>query len=218
MKIGITTFGCDNGKSGIGRYVLHLLEEFGRLNSKVRFEVLVHPTEKETFATNAPNMETLVVPDAGEGALSNVFWHSRKLPGLCRERGYDALFLPAANRRVPFHCPCPTLGTVHDFSSLHVQGKYDAAHLFYIRHVLPALVRRLTHVVTVSESSKRDIVQYAKVPAEKVSVTPLAADAETYCPRPKEEAQCRMAARHGLRTPYLLYISRSNIPVRTTSG
>ncbi len=49
------------------------------------------------------------------------------LPLLARRRGYDVVFLPAANRRAPVWAGAPSVGTVHDFSSLHVRGKYDPA-------------------------------------------------------------------------------------------
>ena len=44
----------------------------------------------------------------------------------------------------PFGCHAPSVGTVHDFSSIHVADKYDPARMFYIKRVLPFLIRRLT--------------------------------------------------------------------------
>jgi glycosyltransferase involved in cell wall biosynthesis len=104
------------------------------------------------------------------------------------------------------------VGTVHDFSSIHVPGKYDRARLFYITRVLPFLVRRLTHVLTVSESSKRDIVEYARVPEEKVTVTPLAANPGVFFPRDQQEAVAMLSPRHAVRTPFILYTSRIEHP------
>jgi glycosyltransferase involved in cell wall biosynthesis len=129
-----------------------------------------------------------------------------------RERAFDVLFLPAGNRRLPWYVPCPTVGTVHDFSSIHVPGKYDRARMLYITRVLPLLIRRLTHVLTVSESSKRDIVEYAGVAKDKVTVTPLAADPGVYFPRDPQEAAALVAPRHAVRPPFILYTSRIEHP------
>jgi glycosyltransferase involved in cell wall biosynthesis len=104
------------------------------------------------------------------------------------------------------------VGTVHDFSSLHVAGKYDAAHLIYIKRVLPGLVRRLTEVIAVSESGKHDIVTYARVPANRVQVIPEAADSAVYYPRTDKQELARAQARYGITMPYLLYVSRIEHP------
>ena len=42
MKIGILTFACDAGRSGIGQYLIHLLREFPKIAPDVEFEVVGH--------------------------------------------------------------------------------------------------------------------------------------------------------------------------------
>jgi len=122
------------------------------------------------------------------------------------------LFLPAGNRRLPFSVSCPTVGTVHDFSSIHVTGKYDPARRFYITKVLPVFIRRLSRVITVSESSKKDIVEFAEVPGERVTVIPLGVDQARYYPRSKQESLSKIVGRYSITPPYILYISRIEHP------
>ena len=150
--------------------------------------------------------------------MLNVAWHQACLPGYCRRRGYDVLFLPAGNRRVSIHAPCPAVGTVHDFSNLHVKGKYDPARMFYQGHVLPWMVRRLKKVITISESSKRDIVECAGVPETRVSVISLALDHGNYFPRHGVEAAERIRGRYHIDRPYILYISRIEHPGKNHVG
>jgi len=119
---------------------------------------------------------------------------------------------------LPVSLPCPSVGTVHDFSSIHVEGKYDPARMFYIKRVLPFLIRRLTRVLTVSESSKKDIVEYAGVPGEQVTVTPNAADYQLYFPRDKKDVVPQICPKYGIRPPYVLYISRIEHPGKNHAG
>jgi glycosyltransferase involved in cell wall biosynthesis len=212
MKIGITTFGGDGGKSGISQYIINLLREFLRLESQADFEVFVYENEKDIFLADQIRMHPLCFGGRLRNPALNVAWHQFMLPRWCRKREYDVLFLPAGNRRLPLRAPCPTVGTVHDFSSIHVKGKYDPARMFYITRMLPMLVRRLTRVLTVSESSKKDIVEYAGVPPDRVTVTPLAADGRLYYPREKAGAAARISQKYGVRPPYVLYISRIEHP------
>ena len=212
MKIGITTFGGDGGKSGISQYIINLLREFSSLMSGESGEVLVYEEEKNIFVPDNGDILPLCFDYRLRSPILNLAWHQVALPRWCRKRKYDVLFLPAGNRRLPLSVPCPTVGTVHDFSSLHVEGKYDPARMFYISRVLPPLIRRLTRVITVSESSKRDIVEHAGVPEERITVTPLAADSQLYFPRDKENATSRIRARYGVQPPYIFYLSRIEHP------
>ena len=215
MKIGICTFGCDGGKSGISRYTIELIKEFAVSGSEHEFEIIAHEDEQQIFAPPAEhsaNFKMLLYPAELRATTKNIMWHQTVLPRLCKERGFDVLFLPAGNRRLPFKCPCPTVGTVHDFSSLHVQGKYSPAHMIYIKKILPALCRRLTRAITVSECSKRDIVQYAHVPQDRVDVIYSAADKQVYKQYDAETAHNLASQKYGLNRPYLLYASRIEHP------
>jgi len=218
MKIGICTFGGDGGKSGISQYIIQLMREFGRQPDGCSFEVIGYPDERDLFVPASSAMAHLPFGRELKNPLRNVLWHQTSLPGCCRRRGFDVLFLPAGNRRLPVYSPCPTVGAVHDFSSIHVPGKYDRARMFYITRVLPFLVRRLTHVITISESSKRDILEYAHVPEEKVTVTPLAANPEVYHPGDPDRALSLLSPKYKLRRPFILYTSRIEHPGKNHAG
>jgi len=212
MRIGITTFGGDGGKSGISQYIIKLLEEFAGIDHRHDIEVIVYRDEKSIFIPASADFTSLLYDGRLRSPVVNVAWHQVGLPRLCRERAYDVLFLPAGNRRLPLHVGCPTVGTVHDFSSIHVSGKYDAGRMFYIRRVLPFLIRRLSHVITISESSCRDIVEYAGVGQNRVSIIPLGVDHNTFFARDKTQCARQLAAKYGVQPPYILYISRIEHP------
>ena len=144
--------------------------------------------------------------------LINICWHQTALPHWCRRRDLDVLFLPAANRRVAFKLPCPSVGTVHDLSSLHVPGKYDRWRDFYIKRLLPPLIRRLTRVISPSESTKRDIIEYAEVPEDRVHVIPNGVDHELYRQQNRATARERVYTAFGIGVPYILYVSRLEHP------
>ncbi len=212
MKIGVVTFACDAGRSGIGQYLIHLMREFPAVAPELHIEVIGHEDEISVFLPPQHNYAIYPVSTRWQHPILNILWQNVMLPLICRTRRYGAVFLPAANRRLPLRLPCPTVGTVHDFSSIHVAGKYDPLRDFYIRHILPFLVRRLTRVIAVSECTKRDIVQFARVPAGRIAVIPHGVDRDTYHPGDKAEAQHRVCGKYGIRPPYILYISRIEHP------
>ena len=209
LFVGITTFGGDGGRSGISRYIQHLLRGFARRRGELRYEVLLHRGDRGVFGV--AELSACELSDCLRPPIANIAWHQLRLPGLCRERGYDVLLLPAANRRLPFRAPCRTVGTFHDCAAWHVAHKYDRLRMLYIERFLPILVRRLDRVLTVSESSKRDIVELSGVPPERIVVTPLAAD-ERFVPGDPERAFARIGPKYGLVRPMILYVSRIEHP------
>jgi len=216
ITIGICTLGCDGGQSGIGQYVVSLLEEFSRIISSSRtdldFEVIAHVSEAPIFLQRAASLRAHSVADSLRPPIVNVVWHLTALPALCRSRRYDVLFLPAGNRRLPLRVPCPSVGTIHDFSSLHVREKYDRWRVLYIRRVLPVLIRRLSRIITVSDCSRRDLVDYAGARVAAVSVVPNGVDHAVYFPANRDDALQHVAAKYGIRPPFVLYVSRLEHP------
>ncbi len=212
MNVGVTTFGGDGGRSGIGRYITQLLRALASIENDAQWQVAVHADEAPVFMPDAPAWKQSTVSGQWRSPVANVAWHQWALPSWCRAGKQDVLFLPAGNRRLPWRCPCPSVGVVHDFSALHVAAKYDPARMFYIKTVLPALIRRLTHVITVSDSSRQDLLEYAKVPDERITVTPLGADHGFFNPGDRERAGAAVLEQTGVTAPYLLYVSRLEHP------
>ncbi len=219
VTIGVSCFAGDGGRSGIGRYFVSLLREFETLaRPDERFEIAVTAGERDLFLVADPRFRVLEVTDALGRPVLNVGWHLTALWVVARRRRWDVAFLPAANRRLPFAMPCPTVGTVHDLASLHVPGKYDLVRTLYITRVLPVLMRRLTRVIVPSESTRDDVVRAVRVPAERVEVIPHGVDESRFRPRDASAAGERLAGRLGIRKPYLLYVSRIEHPGKNHVG
>ncbi len=79
---------------------------------------------------------------------------------------------------LPLHCPVPAVLTVQDLSwerDPDVFGWWDLATFkLFVR----SSVKRASHVFAISERTKRDLVELYGTQPEKITVTPLAPDAE----------------------------------------
>lgn len=212
MKVLVTTFGGDGGKSGVSQYIIQFLRHCREFGPDMQFDVLLYEDEKAVYTDHDPELHPICQDERLRKATVNILWHQTGYPAFCRKHGYDVVFIPGGNRRLPWRSPCPTVVTCHDLGILHVPDKYDAAHRFYNLRVLPKLLRRQTHILTVSETSKQDIVSYTGVPDERVSVTYNGVDHETYQPGDAAEARAIIEKNYGVDTPYLLYISRIDHP------
>lgn len=212
MRIGVATFGSDRGRCGIGRYIVQLLRQFAARDRGHQFEVMMLEDDRDAYACDAPWMRPLVFPERLRRATASLIWHQLALPRLCRDRGYDVLWLTSANRRLPYAVPCPTVGTVHDLAAFHLPGKYDRIHEVYARRILPRLIGRLDRVITVSRSTRDDVIRHTALPAARVDVIPLAADPTVFHPRPRSDAREVVRERFGLLGPYVLCVARLEHP------
>jgi glycosyltransferase involved in cell wall biosynthesis len=106
----------------------------------------------------------------------------------------------------------PSVGTVHDLSQLHVPQKYDALRMFYIMRILPRMMRRLTRVISVSESTRRDLESFARIEAGRSRVIHNGADLKRFAPRDRDAAKTAVATELGLPPDFVLYIARLEHP------
>jgi glycosyltransferase involved in cell wall biosynthesis len=114
----------------------------------------------------------------------------------------------------PPSAPCPSVVTVHDVSyKIYPEFFSPRVRLITALLVGPSM-RRAAKVITLSESTKRDIMRFYKLPAHKVMVTPAAAGPQF---RPQTEAEVnRVRERYRLSRQYLLAVGdvqpRKNLP------
>jgi len=212
MKIGISAFATDSGKSGISQYAANVVRRLVELAPQHDFVAFVNRADAAWVQTWHPRLKVVALPDWTGHPVASIFWHLTALPGLLRTQGCDLCFMPAGNRRLAWSYGMPSVGTVHDFSQLHVPQKYDAARMFYIMRVLPGMMRRLTRVISVSESTRRDLESFARVPAERIRVIYNGADLERFAPRPRAGARAELPAGLPIPERYILYVARLEHP------
>ena len=155
MKIGISAYATDSGKSGISQYAENIIGRLPDIAPGQEFVVFVNEADAEWVRTWHPRLQVVSFPDWTAHPVANIFWHLTAFPLQLRRHGCDVVFMPAGNRRLGWFYGMPSVGTVHDFSQLHVPQKYDAFRMFYIMRILPRMMRRLTRVISVSESTQQ---------------------------------------------------------------
>lgn len=91
-----------------------------------------------------------------------------------RLRGQGAAIYHAPDYFVPPFAGA-SVATVHDLSH-HIHPEFHPlARIAYMRRALPASLRRTTHVITVSESTRRDLIACQGYPADRITAIALGA-------------------------------------------
>jgi glycosyltransferase involved in cell wall biosynthesis len=174
-KIGITTAFLGNLRAGTWTYTCNLLKE---LSSKAN---VIAIDREEKMLPGLENVSRRVYP-GGTDKLAKFLWPNFVLPQKAAADGIELVhcttpygtFAPGRHRNII---------TICDVTPLIYPGAHGRMNVWHHRFVLPAILRRADAIITISESSRRDIVRFFRVPEEKVTVTYLAADGR-YRPEP----------------------------------
>ena len=212
MKIGISAFAGDAGKSGISQYMMNVFRRLPELSSDDQYVLFMAESDREFFDNGHSRVHIVTAPDWVGRPVINILWHMFILPLMLRMHRCDCVYMPAGNRRLAWWYGRPSIGTVHDLSQLHVKGKYDPMRMFYVRQVLPRMMRRLTHVISVSQATRRDLLSHAGVEPHRIDVVYNGADLDRYHPMDKTEAQRSVRESFGIEAPYILYTARLEHP------
>jgi len=133
------------------------------------------------------------VPLAGHPAAPLDAWRlSRSLSGLTRD---DLFFSPGYNS--PLFCPSRFIFTIHDLSHIYCPENSNPLIRLYYATIMKRACQRALSILTVSEFTRMQIVEWSGVSTEKVlnvgcGVDPTYQPAENY---------------YGLQFPYLLCVS-----------
>ena len=211
MKIGLDTFACDGGMSGVGMYLTHFLK--GILPSQALFELFGWEYDRFTYNSVAPNFE--FIPRCSvNGKTANAFWHLYKYPKFAALRQFDACLFPAAHRHLPYSSPCPTIGVVHDMAAYWGTIKTRVHLGVLLRMILPNSLRRLDRIIAVSEWIKNELIERAHVKENRIEVVPHGIDHSSFYPRQRNEESVLLIQPFSFRRPYVLCVSRIDHPIK----
>lgn len=135
--------------------------------------------------------------------------------GFAIESRAERLDVFHAQYLLPLHLRCRTVLTVYDILYERFPEYFTKADNYRHKFGVPWSCRRADHIITVSESSKRDLVEIYGLNPERISVTYLGPDS---CYRPLEaaEAKVHLKEKYGFEGEFLLYVGaiqpRKNVP------
>ena len=208
MRIAINAYFLEQPATGSGEHIYYLLEGLDAVDESNKYLVL-YPRLTGSQVVRVPHLgsqfEIKEVRSAAERLgprFGKLWWEQAALRGVCSAQRVDLLHSPYFAS--PLYPSVPTVVTIHDVIPLVLPGYGRSLHVRAYMKLVAAAARRADAILTVSETSKRDIVRVLAIPPERIHVTYNAADASL---RPI----CDMAAlegirdSHGIAGDYLLY-------------
>jgi glycosyltransferase involved in cell wall biosynthesis len=198
LRVGVNARCLEESDTrGLSRYASCLLRA---LSARADVElVLFSMTPPASVHMHGVRAESIVF-----GGRETV-WQERELPARLRRERIDVFHAPA-DRGLPWRRTCQQVVTVHDsYERAHWRELFASwkQRAWYWKHELTNRLRA-DAILTVSDTTARDLVARNVAPAARLTRTYLAA-ADEFRADPLA-ADADIVARHGVNGPYLLYV------------
>jgi len=190
---------------GIGRYVYELARVLPTLVPQYRFTLLYQPTAPNHFFP----LEALPADLVRQPVDASPFnlWQHWRVPAILRRLRPDIYH--ATYYMMPFRPGVPTLLTVYDDIPGRFPRYFPTWKHFFIEESKQMALRIAGHIVAISEQTRQDISRRYRIPAQRFTVIPLAAN-ERFRPQP-DDALVTLHEKYRLPDAYFLYVG-SNKP------
>ena len=165
MRIGIDARELCGRATGVGRYLGGLLQEWAADSRARAHEFVLYAPEPIALSLDARRFPTRTI----EGS-PGTWWEQVQLPRAAAADHLDVWFAPAYT--APLRLAAPTVVAIHDLSFVAHPEWFRLREGARRRWLTNQAARRAAAIVTISEFSKRELIDRLDVPAEKIHVIP----------------------------------------------
>ena len=212
MRIAVDALAVRSTSHGVGRYTLGLLGGLLAANEDHEYVVFVRDDAADVFAHLRP---FIALERVRARPALRVAWEQFGLPLALRRHSADVLLGTAFV--VPLVRACPQVVVIHDMTWFLLPEVHTVAKRQYFTRMIPLAMRSSRRIISVSESTGRDIGHRFPWARPKVRVVLEGVDHDAFHPIDRRVARARVAERFGLRRPFILSIGvpepRKNLDV-----
>jgi glycosyltransferase involved in cell wall biosynthesis len=183
---------------GIGTYIRNLLRHLAKQDRETEYVLLCRPEDRPALGALGANFRA-VKETAGNYSIAEQI----TIPIALRREGVTLFHAP--HYVLPRLVRCRSVVTIHD--CIHLMFPQYLPSRFALRYArvsITTAAQRATRVLTVSESSKRDILRHVDTSPDKIDVIYNAYD-ERFGVAPREEDMARVRERYQLADEFVLY-------------
>ncbi len=203
QRVGINALFLEPRMGGLDTYVRALVPELARLAPQVRFSVFCSPGGYRHLRGEGwgERVELVTHPLLGRRGSKAI----GELTVLGAIAGRRVELLHSVAMTAPLRTRAVNVVTLADVTWILAPDTDQAGTMRLWRAVIPPVARRADRLLALSQAGAEDVVEYLRVPRERIDVVPLAAGtSELVTPTPAEELRARLGLGAG---PVILSVS-----------
>ena len=178
MRIGVDARELGGKATGAGRYLAGLLQQWAADERARAHEFLLYAHQPIALSLDARRFPTRQVPGTGGWR-----WEQLRLPRVAMTDHLDVWFAPAYT--APLRLDVPTVAAIHDISFVAHPEWFRMREGVRRRWLTLQTARAARAVVTISEFTKRELIEWLDVPAAKIHVIPPGIDGLSEVAQPR---------------------------------
>lgn len=204
MRVAINGFFWGQQTTGSGQYVQQLLSAMKQVAPENEYLLFTPQSRATGNAAEDLAGRPLQTPFSGwQPDLDKVWFEQAAFPGACQTASAQVAHVPYWGS--PLRPVVPTVVTVHDLIPLLLPLYRGTLLVKTYTRLAAAAARRAALIITDSLASREDIVRLLHIPAERIRVIYLAAQAACR-PVTDPEVLAALCSRYGLPEHYILYL------------
>jgi glycosyltransferase involved in cell wall biosynthesis len=199
MRIAIDAHSVGTQLAGNETYAVNLIEALAEIDQSNQYTLYVtRQSAIDRFANRWPNFKVKrTVPHTPLVRIPVT------LSAELRRNPVDVLHVQYT---APPLAPCPVVVTIHDLSFEHLPETFNRRSRAQLRLTVRRTARKAAQILTLSEFSRRDIIDTYRIAPDRVSVTPAAAP--SHFKRVEDETKLRrIRESYGIERDYILSVS-----------
>ncbi|PJF21904.1 MAG: hypothetical protein CUN56_08710 [Phototrophicales bacterium] len=201
MHIAFNGWFWDQPHTGSGQYIRRLLHQLRRIAPDLQLTLVLPP--HNASPDDVPKNVNIISTTGQKGKLGKVLFEQAIFPSMVGQCGADIAHVPYW--APPLASPAKLVTTVLDVISL-VMPEYATG---FFNRLYTSLVSAATsgsaHIITISDTSKADIMAHLNIPSEKITTTYLGVD-EVFHPRIGAEKDAAVKQKYDLPDQFVLYL------------
>ncbi len=206
IKIGINALGPVSSDTGGRTYLINLSRNLAPLLENEEIFFFVSPGES-TILHTANDRYRLIEIDKSLSTVQRIRREHFSLPGLIKKHDIDVMYYPG--NFASWKCPVPYVLAIR---SMLVYNRPDDSSVSrikkaYRRYLLPRSARNAANIITPSEHTKREIIDFLKADEQKIHAIPHGIDVSLFS-QPKNDSAAQLVfPSHHVQKPFILYVS-----------
>jgi glycosyltransferase involved in cell wall biosynthesis len=202
MRIGINTRSLLGQKmEGFGNYTLEIVKRLTIAYPEHTFICYFDRPVDPQFNFGSNVICKSVFPPTRHPFLY-VIWFQWRLKRAIQKDQLDVFWSP--DGMFPLGSKTPVLATIHDLNFEHFPQDLPKWVAWYYKKYFPRFAKAAHHIITVSETTKQDIISNYQLPAEKISVIYNGVNTK-YKPLTVQEKET-VQQQLGFKDPYFLFV------------
>lgn len=204
MDIGIDASRANKEiKTGTEWYSYNLILELAKIDSLNRYFLYTPDNLKGKLANLPENFKEKVL-----SWYPRYLWTIIRMSYEMKKDSPELLFVPA--HIIPLVSPKKTITTIHDVGFRRFPELYSNLELKYHNFGLNQAIKKATKIITISEFSKKEIIELCNVKANKIEVVLQGFDKGEYKVIKNNDKLERVRIKYNLPHKYILFVGRIN--------